>query len=249
MNSGSDLAGWILLLAAMALAPFVLAMITSFVKIVIVASVLRTALGTQHVPPTIVVTGLAMILTVHVMAPVAAQIASAYQAPPAGSPASAQVGAVQEASLDPIRSFLTRHAHPANIELFQNLRTQLAAQAVGAPPESFPGSAISPPSSRPSKDSIPNADTPPDAKTFDVLTTAIVLAPAFVLSELTEAFQIAFLIFVPFLIIDLIVSNVLMAVGMQYLQPTVVSLPLKLLLFVSIDGWRLLVENLVLSYA
>ncbi len=228
--SMQSIAWWVVALALLALAPFALAMVTSFVKIVVVLSMARSALGLQQTPPTIVVTGLAMILTLHVMWPVGEQIARTIRAEaprlsPSGRPADrgeggrlAQAGAALEAAVrGPLRAFLARHASRENQVLFVRLAASRSGQS--APTESS-----------------------------ELVQTLTVLVPAFVLTELTEAFQIGFMLFVPFLVIDLIVSNVLMAVGMHYLQPTIVSLPLKLMLFVLVDGWRLLVENLVLSY-
>lgn len=218
-----SVASWVVALALLALAPFALAMVTSFVKIVIVLSMVRNALGTGQVPPTIVVTGLAMILTVHVMWPVGEQIARTVRNQPHATtqPAGGQfarAGATLEAVIrGPVRAFLSRHARPENRALF----ARLAARRAGQP--------------------APQTHS-------ELVETLTVLVPAFVLSELTEAFQIGFMIFIPFLVVDLVVSNVLMAVGMHYLQPTIVSLPLKLMLFVLVDGWKLLVENLVTSY-
>ena len=218
-----SVASWVVALALLALAPFALAMVTSCVKIVIVLSMVRNALGTGQVPPTIVVTGLAMILTVHVMWPVGEQIAETVRAqqPATGQAPGGQferAGAALDAVIrGPVQAFLLRHARPENRALF----TRLAARRAGQ-------------------------TTPPSHG--ELVETLTVLVPAFVLSELTEAFILGFMVFIPFLVIDLVVSSVLMAVGMQYLQPTLVSLPLKLMLFVLVDGWKLLVENLVSSY-
>lgn len=232
LGSGSSLLLWLVLLAAMALMPFLLTMITSFAKLVVVGGILRQALGTQQVPPNSVITGLALVLTVHIMWPVMTQGFANYQqalVPPERSSAEPQPGdagirliAILEAVVPPVESFLIKHSHPVNVDLFRSMRSRLDQQ-----PVSFEGHQ-------------------------DVLArgveAATVLAPAFAISELTEAFQIGFLLFVPFVIIDLVVSNILMAMGMHMLAPTTISLPLKLLLFVLIDGWRMVVQGLVAGY-
>lgn len=231
---------WIVVLAAMALAPFVLTMVTSFVKLVVVASLIRTAIGTPQVPPAIVINGLALILTIHIMWPVGEQATARYAelaqqqqeqrqgegqngAPAAQLSTGEMVDIALQATRQPLTAFLQKNARPANVEMFRRLRVSLAERNG---PTSAPAC----------------TDTRP---AWSELT---ILVPAFVLTELTEAFQIGFLIFLPFLVIDLVVSNVLLALGAQTLQATVVSLPLKLLVFVMVDGWSLLVQSLVRSY-
>ena len=232
---------WLFLLAAFALAPFVLTMVTSFVKLVVVASLIRTAIGTPQIPPAIVINGLALVLTIHIMWPVGEAVGVNYarlaaerreqnrlQRPEADPNAAdltsgEAVELALQAASEPLSKFLRKNADPRNVELFQQLRTRLAAG------NATPG----------------DVNAPAPESPLAVWTT---LVPAFVLTELTEAFQIGFLIFLPFLIIDLAVSNVLLALGAQTLQPTVVSLPLKLLLFVMVDGWSLLVKSVVLGY-
>ncbi len=234
-NEGG-LAFWIITLAAMALMPFVLTMVTSFAKLVIVGSVLRHALGTQQLPPTTVITGLALILTVHIMTPVMSRIYDAYQKteqiagpPRAGEEAGSTMQSVRRgvsAAEGPMREFLERHCHPQNTAMFEDLKARLS----DTPDANPAGTEIKDPLFR------------------QLVQDITVITPAFVLSQLTEAFQIGFLLFVPFLVIDLVVSNVLMAMGMQMMSPTTVSMPLKLLLFVLVDGWRLIMRGLVLSY-
>lgn len=208
----------VIVLGAMALAPFVLIMLTSFVKIAVVLSILRNALGTQQVPPSTVITGLAFVLTLFVMSPVAERMYDAAGGVPETREifSQASVKAVFEASKlakEPLREFLLRHAHDKDRILFM----ELAARLDGA--------------------------EPPEREDFRVL------IPAFVTSELKEAFQIGFLLFVPFIVVDMVVANVLLAMGMQMLSPVIISLPFKLLLFVIVDGWYLVVRGLVLSYA
>jgi type III secretion protein R len=229
--SGSGLAFWLVLLAAMALAPFVLTMITSFAKLVIVGGILRHALGTQQIPPNTVITGLALILTIHIMSPVAMRMYSRYQNLPANpSPTTSEiVRRIATAGEGPMREFLEQHSHPQNVALFDDLKERLK-QANNDP------------------EAAKVEDQVSDPLVKDAIRDGIVLTPAFMLSQLTEAFQIGFLLFVPFLIIDLVVSNVLMAMGMQMMSPVTISMPLKLLLFVLIDGWKLVMRGLVLSY-
>lgn len=212
------------LLAALSLLPFVLVMTTSFVKIAVVLSIVRNAIGSPQVPPTMVVTGLAFVLSIFVMAPVGADIYRAVQPQldqAKGKPltsaesADAIVGAAGRAK-EPVREFLARHAHARDRAMFADLARRMRK------PED--------------RASVSDADL-------------TVLTPAFVTSELKEAFSIGFLLFIPFLIIDLVVANVLLSLGMHMLSPTTISLPFKLLLFVLVDGWALLSRGLVLGYA
>jgi type III secretion protein R len=247
----------VIVLGALSLAPFLLIMLSSFVKISIVLSILRNALGTQSVPPNQVITGLAFILSIFVMTPVARQM---YQE--AGTVANTR-DIFSEASVkslfdaadrgkEPLRRFLGAHAHAADRVLFIQLAQRLdeSSQPVtaqrGTPepaariiPAALGQDAAAPPSEVVS----PQSPARLDKNDFQVL------IPAFVTSQLKEAFQVGFLIFVPFIIIDMVIANVLLAMGMSMLSPSVISLPFKLLLFVLVDGWFLIVRGLVLSYA
>ena len=252
LAEGSGMGFWLIVLAVMALLPFLLTMVTSFAKLVIVGGILRQALGTQNIPPTTVITGLALILTAHIMAPVAQDAYQRYRVQQAGRPAESRgplevLKDVAAAAEPPLREFLTRHSTESNRELFRELAGRLreantmvpattqaaATQAAATQPATQPATTVA----------VEPLD--PVARGVEDLT---ILAPAFILTELTKAFLIGFIIFVPFLIIDLVVSNVLLAMGMHMLSPVTVSLPLKLLLFVAIDGWRLLLQGLALSY-
>ncbi len=212
----------LLALGALTLLPFAFMTGTSFVKIAIVFSILRNALGTGQVPSGTIITSLAIILTLYVMAPVGQQIAEA------AGPAAAQVTmsgktADIEALMtaidkgkEPMKGFLARNTGAREQRLFIDLAKR-----------------VRPPDRR------------DEVKSDDLL----VLFPAFLITELTEAFQIGFLVFIPFLVVDMVVANVLLALGMHMLSPTTVSLPFKLLLFVLVDGWYLLARALVLGYA
>ncbi len=210
-------------MAALALIPFVGMMVTSFVKIAVVLSITRQALGTQQAPPTTVVTGMAIILTVYVMQPVGLQIYrevdDLVQQNRAGDMMRKEnvdllVQAATRAK-EPIREFLLKNSSTRDRQMFYQVAFRMRA------PEDREG--LSP-------------------------NDLIIVTPAFVISELTKAFQIGFIIFVPFLVIDMVVSNILMALGMQMLSPTTISLPFKILLFVLVDGWYLITRGLVLGY-
>jgi type III secretion protein R len=203
----------LVLIGLLALLPAALVMLTSFLKMAVVLSIARSALGAPQVPPTTAVTGLALVLTILVMAPVARRSAEILQAEPPARGVQASLAALARAS-GPLREFLNRFARPDDRAAFLDVARRLSPPGAAAPAE-------------------------------DDLT---VLAPAFVVSELRRAFTIGFLVFLPFLVVDLVVANVLLALGLTQLSPTSVSLPLKLLLFVSVDGWRVLARSLALSY-
>lgn len=212
----------IIIIGALALAPFALIMMTSFVKLSVVLSILRNALGTQQVPPNQVITGISLILTVFIMAPVVEKMyAEAGQVGDTEAIFSEMsVKTIFEAAKrgrEPLRAFLERHAHERDRKMFYDLARRMAVR---------------------------NGNNPDEIQVTDFRT----VIPAFVTSQLTEAFQIGFLLFIPFLIIDMVVSNILQAMGMFMLSPVMISLPFKLLLFVLIDGWVVLIQNLVLSY-
>lgn len=209
----------IAVVVSLALAPFVAVMVTSFTKMVVVLSLLRNALGLQQVPPNVVINGLALILSIYVMYPV---ILSTYDN------ATTRMAQLPQAdmSLERAADIVGHSTDP--------IRQFLLDHSSEAEREFFLDSARMLLSNEQDKEVRP--------------TDFIVLIPAFTVSELTAAFQIGFLIYLPFLIIDLIVSNLLMALGMIMMPPTLVSLPFKLLLFVLLDGWTKLVHGLVLTY-
>jgi type III secretion protein R len=213
----------ILAMAALSLVPFALLMVTSFVRISVVLSLLRSAIGTPSVPPTQVLTGLALILSVAVMAPTGERIYTAV-APVLGMAAGADLAsgetvAALEAAVDrgkePLRDFVLKHTAPADRASFYAVALKLRTPGERA--------------------ALTDRD-------FGVI------VPAFVTSELRRAFQIGFLLFIPFLVVDMVIANLLLALGMHMLSPTTVSLPFKLLLFVLADGWQLVVRGLLESY-
>jgi len=263
----------VIVLGTLALAPFILIMLTSFVKISVVLSILRNALGTQQVPPNQIITGLAFVLTIFIMVPVARQM---YEDAGRVSEtrdifSEASVKSLFDASKkakEPLRKFLSQHSHVKDRELFMDLALRLEASALpkkqtseqksgaaaaqpaatvaAAPGSTPPSSAAQSPTApavpaNPAAPQIPAANRP-DKEDFQVL------IPAFVTSQLKEAFEVGFLLFVPFIVVDMVIANILLAMGMSMLSPTVISLPFKLLLFVLVDGWFLIVRGLVLSY-
>ncbi len=211
----------IIVFGALSLAPFVLILITSFTKIVVVLGLLKNALGTQQVPPSQVITGLAFLLTIFIMTPVGRDVFNNIQGLEGGRDMFSQstvtyVFKAADLGKEPVRAFLLRHSGPKDRALFVELAQRLA------------------------KDPEKAREVGP--RDFQVV------IPAFVISELKEAFLIGFIIFIPFVVIDMIVANILTAMGMMMLSPTTISLPFKLLLFVLVDGWYLIVRGLVLSY-
>lgn len=212
-----------LALAAFSILPFVLLLTTSFVKISVVLSLAKGAIGASQVPPASVVTGLAMILTLFVMAPTGERMYRAAE-PVLGQGAGADllsatgIGALTVAgdrAKEPLREFLLAHSSPRDRGVFHQLALRLRTPAERA--------------------GIGDRDL-------------LVVIPAFLASELRRAFEIGFLLFIPFLIVDLVIANLLLALGMHMLAPTTVSLPFKLLLFVMADGWQLLLRGLIESY-
>jgi flagellar biosynthesis protein FliP len=200
----------LLLLTVLSLAPAIVMLMTSFTRLVVVFSILRTALGIQQSPPAQVIIGLALFLTFFIMQPVISQInGDALQPYIAGD-----IG--QQEAMDraagPMKRFMLSQTREKDLMLFMDM----------ARIESFDD-----------VDSVP----------------LYVLVPGYVISELRIAFQIGFMIFLPFLIVDLIVASVLMSMGMMMLPPVMISLPVKLLLFVLTDGWYLIVESVVRGYA
>jgi flagellar biosynthetic protein FliP len=198
-----------LLLTVLSLAPSLLIMTTSFTRIVVVLSFLRTALGTQQAPSNQIILALSLFLTFFIMTPVWQQVnQNAYQPFKAGTISQEQAF---EKAVQPVRKFMLSQTREKDLALFVSLSKQ----------------------ARPK-----NAD--------DIPTLTIV--PAFMISELRTAFQIGFLIYIPFIVVDMVVASVLMSMGMMMLPPVMISLPFKILLFVLVDGWGLVISSLVKSF-
>jgi type III secretion protein R len=205
------------LIVAFGVAPFVAMMVTSYTKLVIVFGLLRTALGLQQTPPNMVLNGLAIILSVYIMAPVGMDVADALRTRQFGAKGEglSDIVAVMDAAKAPMRAFLQKHTQDRERQFFLKSANNIwpQARADKLQPDDF-----------------------------------MVIVPSFTLSELTRAFQIGFVIYLVFVVVDLIVATVLLALGMSMVAPTTISLPFKLLLFVMLDGWTRLIHGLVLSY-
>ncbi|QEI09367.1 flagellar type III secretion system pore protein FliP [Pigmentiphaga aceris] len=200
----------LLVLSSLTFLPAALLMMTGFTRIIIVLSLLRSAIGLQGSPPNQVLIGLTLFMTFFIMSPTLDRVyVDAYQ-PFERNEITFQEGLVRAEV--PLRTFMLRQTRESDLALFSRL-----------------------------------ANVPP-VETADQLPLRVVV-PAFVISELKTAFQIGFMIFLPFLVIDLVVSSVLMSMGMMMLSPVLISLPFKLMLFVMADGWNLLIGSLVASFA
>jgi flagellar biosynthetic protein FliP len=197
------------LLTVLSLAPSILVMMTSFTRIVVVLSLLRTALGTATAPPNAVIIALALFLTGFVMGPALQHSYDDGILPLANNEISVQQAF--DRSTGPLRTFMQKNVRAKDLQLFADLSNE-------------------PPPATPAEMSLR------------------ILVPAFMISELKRAFEIGFLLFLPFLIIDLVVASVLMSMGMMMLPPVVVSLPFKLIFFVLVDGWSLVAGSLIQSY-
>jgi flagellar biosynthesis protein FliP len=198
----------IALLTVLSLAPSILVMMTSFTRIVVVLSLLRTALGTATSPPNSVVISLALFLTAFVMGPVLTRVYDVGVKPLVANEIT--VNQAFDRASGPLRGFMEKNVREKDLQLFVDMSGE-----------------------KPQK--------PEDL-------SMRVLIPAFMISELKRAFEIGFLLFLPFLIIDLVVASVLMSMGMMMLPPVVVSLPFKLIFFVLVDGWTLVAGSLIQSY-
>jgi len=206
VSSGVEL---IILLTVLSIAPSILVLCTSFTRIVIVLSLLRSAIGSATVPPNQVLVGLSLILTFFIMSPVYTKIDDQAFKPFKNGQID-QTTAFKKAA-EPLREFMFKQTRDKDMELFISM-------SHGEKPNSL--------------DDIPTT----------------VLLPAFIISELRSAFIMGFAIYVPFLIIDLVVSSILLAMGMMMLPPSMISLPFKLLLFVMVDGWYLIAQSITLSF-
>ncbi|MBS4177109.1 flagellar type III secretion system pore protein FliP [Lederbergia citrea] len=198
-----------LLLTVLSLAPSILILMTSFTRIMIVLSFVRTSLATQQMPPNQVLVGLSLFLTFFIMAPTFSQINEEALTPLFDDEINLEQA--YERAAKPLKEFMSSHTRQKDLELFLNYS---------------------------------QAERPSTIN--DIPLTALV--PAFALSELKTAFQIGFMIFIPFLVIDMVVASILMSMGMMMLPPVMISLPFKILLFVLVDGWYLVIKSLLQSF-
>lgn len=197
------------ILTILSIAPSIFIMTTSFIRIVVVLSFLRSALAAQNMPPTQVVIALALFLTFFIMSPYLTQ-ANEQGLQPYLNGAISQEQALKEV-VDPLREFMFKQTRESDLALFVNLSD------------------------------APRPESQEEVSTFTLM-------PAFVISELKTAFQIGFMIYIPFIVIDMIVASTLMSMGMMMLPPVMISMPFKILLFVMVDGWHLLIQSLVTSF-
>jgi type III secretion protein R len=209
----------IALFVGMSLLPFLAMVATSYLKIVVVISLVRNALGVQSIPPNMVVNAIALILSFYVMAPVVEKGWDIYKEESAINKVEKKQYDTQIAmkAAEPMREWLIKQTDEKSRAFFVSTAEQLWA-----------------------KDGEETAEVDPES--------FFILIPSFCVSELTKAFQIGFLVYLPFIAIDIIVSNILLAMGMMMVSPVTISLPFKLLLFVMVNGWTLLIQGLVRGY-
>ncbi|MBF0441505.1 MAG: type III secretion system export apparatus subunit SctR [Oligoflexales bacterium] len=205
----------ITIIALLSLIPFIAVMATSFVKLSVVFSLLRNALGIQQIPPNMAVHGLCIILSCFIMAPVGLKIFDILDKEKITLSNKDSMKKAVSKGLTPYYEFLKKHSSDSQREFFKQHAKE----------------------------------TWPESHKEDLESDSLfILLPAFTVSELTSAFKIGFLLYLPFVAIDLIVSNILLAMGMMMVSPMTISLPFKILLFVLLDGWTKLIQNLILSY-
>lgn len=217
----------ILMLAGLSLVPFVLMTSTSFVKISVVLNILKSALGAQQIPPPSVISAISIILTIYVMYPVIQQcrkeagsiIAQKVEGDVLTRENAARLIGAVNAAKEPLRMFLYRNSSPSVLKLFRKMAQDRVKGADGKKAETV------------------------GEKDF------IVVMPSFLITELKEAFFIGFIIYLPFLIIELVISNILLSLGMHMLSPSTISLPFKLLLFIAVGGWEVISNGLILGYS
>jgi len=199
----------LLLLTILSLAPAILIMVTSFTRIIIVLSLIRNALATRTMPPNQVLIGLAIFLTIFIMAPVWQDVNTTAIQPYLNEEIETELAL--ERGIQPVRDFMLRQTREKDLALFIDISGEERPE---------------------NQDDIP----------------IFVLIPAFIISELIIAFQIGFMIYIPFLMIDMVVASILMSMGMLMLPPVMISLPFKILLFVLVDGWYLVIESLIKTF-
>ncbi|AJC21242.1 EscR/YscR/HrcR family type III secretion system export apparatus protein [Pandoraea pulmonicola] len=221
----------IILIATLAFAtllPFVLAVGSCFIKFSIVFSLLRNAIGLQQVPSNLTLNGLALIMTAFVMMPIFNQVQQYYSEHNVDLSNQASMHAFLDDGLGAYRQYLAKYAEPELVEFFGELQdAQLREHPPGV------------------ESPRPHRDVESD---YVEQAPLLVLLPAYALSELKSAFKIGFYIYLPFLVVDMLISNILLALGMMMMSPVTIALPIKLILFVLLDGWEKLVKGLVLQY-
>jgi type III secretion protein R len=215
------------LLITFALVPFMAVLVTSYTKIVIVLGLLRMAIGTQQTPPNLVINGIAIVMSLFIMAPIALKAQEAIEKQMSTNSSKGSQGdkasptfqdflKARDAVLPPLREFLKKNTRERELQFFMKTASTL---------------------------------WPPEVAQKATNDDLLILIPAFTISELSEAFMIGFVIYLVFVVVDLVVATVLLSMGMAMISPTTISIPFKLLLFVALDGWSRLLQGLVISYA
>lgn len=198
----------LIVMSMFSLLPFIFCCMTSFLRFVVVFAMLKTAMGTQQVPPAIVIIGLSIILTFYTMGSTFQKMYDMGSVPYQKN--QDMIAAIQEGS-KPLKEFMLKQTREQDLTFFVEMTHKTRPKS------------------------------PEDLSIWEV-------APAYIMSELKTSFEISFVIFVPFIILDLVVANILLALGMFMLSPTIISMPFKLLIFIAVDGWALIVQGLVTSY-
>ncbi len=198
----------LMVMTLFSLLPFAFCCMTSFLRFTIVFSMLKTAMGTQSVPPAIALIGLALIMTLYTMSPV---FQSMYEAGRVPYEQNGDIVLTLQKGSEPLKEFMLKQTRQEDLAFFIEKTRKVMPE------------------------------TPEELTLWEV-------APAYIISELKTSFEIGFIIFIPFIVLDLVVANILLALGMFMLSPTIVSLPFKLLIFIAVDGWSLIVKGLVESF-
>lgn len=227
----------ILLVTVLSLAPSILVMVTSFTRIVVVLSFLRTALGTQQTPPNVVLVSLALFLTMFIMQPTFDTAWENGVRPMMNNQIDEETGFNR--TLEPFHDFMLKHTREKDLELFSEI-----SKAAGKNENSKAAELAKTDAGKAAKagEKTKAAEEAKDEVSIRAL------IPAFMISELRRAFEIGFLLFLPFLIIDMVVASILMSMGMMMLPPSIISLPFKIIFFVLVDGWYLICGSLIQSY-
>lgn len=208
LNNLNPVIQLLMVMSLFSLLPFAFCCMTSFLRFTIVFSMLKTALGTQSVPPAIALIGLALIMTLYTMSPI---FQSMYEAGRVPYEQNGDIVMTLQKGSEPLKEFMLKQTRQEDLAFFvEKTRTEMPK-------------------------------TPEELTLWEV-------APAYIISELKTSFEIGFIIFIPFIVLDLVVANILLALGMFMLSPTIVSLPFKLLIFIAVDGWSLIVKGLVESF-
>jgi len=230
----------VILITVISLAPSILVMVTSFTRIVIVLSFLRTALGTQQTPPNTVLVSLALFLTLFIMQPTFDIAWENGVRPLMNNQIDEETSFTR--TIEPFHDFMLKHTRDKDLELFSEISKAASRNEVSKPDASKSGQ----PGTDASKAGKSGDQSKADDAKEDISLRALI--PAFMISELRRAFEIGFLLFLPFLIIDMVVASILMSMGMMMLPPSIISLPFKIIFFVLVDGWYLVCGSLIQSY-